>query len=287
VRLQELLLGIWNHHHAGGGAKPAPPPAAPKRRAGGGEPLGAELARRIEEGIRNGEDLEALFDEISDAVGGDDDADDEEDEAEPGPEPAFEGDLGALIHEYLWETGIEDSADAATLQRFLTSQRTAPTPALDLERIPGSDLVRFLLQVYLEHPPRERVAAVRAMHDTLQRFYRWAEQTQGYDLGAAISEVQATWIDELDRVHGATVALAALPPVAGRRPELLRVSALLPEGIELTATTGGEPWLIPRHAPGLRVGDLVLGTLRTPPGHAAEVDSIVLVLPAAVEPLFG
>lgn len=290
---RDLLLEIWQHYQTRlAAAAEEPPPAA--RPPAAGKPLGAALAERLEEGLRNHEDLEALFDEIDRTLGDDDepdldDADAEDDEDGDGIEAleAAEGDLASLIQEFLWETGRDQGPDAAILAGFHDQQRTSPTPVLDLEQIGGSDLVRFLVQIYLARPAGARVQAVQAAWDTLRRFYEWAEETQGYALRPAVAEAQQAWIDQLDRVHRAGVALAGERP-PGRSPgDLLRVTAVAPDHFEVAGGPRQEQWEVPLRAPGLRAGDLLVAGVRRGTHGEPEIDGIAVVLPGAVESLFG
>src|SRR5690606_27644008 len=135
---------------------------------------------------------------------------------------ADEGDLEALVHEYVWETGA--ACDEAALMELVRLQHEAPVPQLYAEHLTTPDFLRFLLQVYLRAAADARAAAVHGAFATLQRFGEWAAATQDYHLEAALAGARQALVDEVERLQAAGQALrtgaGAGGVAAGRRPSL-------------------------------------------------------------------
>jgi hypothetical protein len=258
-----------------------------------GESLGQTLARRIREGLEAHEDIEAMFASVEQLLGeridegGESAGETGVQQAETpgsGPDAADAGDLEALVLEYAWENGTRPGP---WLRQLVTQQREAPIDRTNVEYVTGSDLTRLLLHVYLQHPPPTRCAAVRDAHAELAGFYDWVAATQGYALGDRLQECRVAFLDHLDRVHAASMRLShGAPRASDRSSDLWRVAGVLPHGVELQATAAQEPLLLRETGAGLAVGDLLLASVHGDRGEA-RLDGIVLVLPAAVEPLIA
>jgi hypothetical protein len=290
---REVMLQIWNEHRlrAGDAAAPPPPPVpepvpAARRKevipddAG----LGAAIAARIESGLANHEDIEALFADVEGMLG-DEDEGDEESDGEPSGEP--EGDLEALIQEYLWERQLDGQAPAARiLATFAGQQNSQPVPGVYLEMIPARDLIAFLLRSYLAAPPRQRSASVREQFEALREFYEWAEQTQCYDLAPVLAEARATLIEPLERLQRASLALSTSEqPRRDLVPKVLRIGRV--DGGEVEVVGGGVEslWLdVPEAAPDLRVDDLILAALARD-ARGTRIEGFAVVVPSGAAAL--
>lgn len=278
---RELLLAIWNAHH---GARVADGEAPAEERAAPGESLGERLVRTLDEGLAQKRDVEELFAQLERMAGiepdeagddeddleGDDDADDaadeddfdtanDEDEAGDGDD---DGNLAALIEEYLWETGRSDDPAAADLRHFARLQANAALPHRDLEEITSADCMRLLLHVYLAAPPTERAARVRSTFEQLRGFYQWAVEVQEMDVGSVLDGCRGALIDQIDRLQAACLALST--PAPGRvRPGMLEVEEVAAKGFGVRDDDGGDHWIdAPAACQHLRIGDLLLGALQ-------------------------
>jgi len=141
---RELLLAIWNAHHrarSDDGDAPAEDRGAP------GETLGERLVRTLDEGLAQKRDVEELFAQLErmagiepdetddDEADGDDEDDDadivvsrsqprdhDDEDADDVTDQDADGNLAALIEEYLWETGRSEDPAAADLRHFAQLQ---------------------------------------------------------------------------------------------------------------------------------------------------------------------
>ena len=302
---RELLLAIWNAHHrarSDDGDAPAEDRGAP------GETLGERLVRTLDEGLAQKRDVEELFaqlermagiepdetdDDEADGDDEDDDADivvsrsqprdhDDEDADEVADQDA-DGNLAALIEEYLWETGRSEDPAAADLRHFAQLQANAALPHRDLEDITSADCMRLLLHVYLAAPPTERAARVQSTFEQLRGFYQWAVEVQEMDVGTVLEGCRGALIDQVERLQAACVALST--PATGRlRPGMLEVEEVTAKGFGARDDDGGDHWIdAPRAAALLRVGDLLLGALApaaTGPSAGRNFTGLVVALPA-------
>ena len=197
----------------------------------------------------------------------------------------FGGDLEPLVVEYLWESGLEQDAQADWLRLLIQLQQNAPLPRTDLELVTGDDLLRMLLHVYLGAAPRQRAAAVRAAHATLRGFYAWAARTQEFELDGALQRCSGPLLDQLERLDAAGALLSTTHDPA-LRPRLFTVEAVGPRGFGVR-DDDDEHWLTASSAAlaELRAGDLVLGALGRGAGGSAALAGLVVVMPAEVRPL--
>ena len=216
-----------------------------------------------------------------------DDAEDEvvaaadEDDGTVADEPRDDdaGNLSPLIEEYLWETDQSEGPAAAPLRLFAALPQNAALPNLDLERVTATDLLRFLLHVYLGAAPTQRSAAVRAAFAELGGFFRWAEATQEMALGPVLDACRGALLDQIDRLQAAGEALSTVGK-ASPRPGILQIEQVAADGFGVRDDDGDDHWLAAsaeqtRH---LLRGDLLLGAIA--PGPAGgRLTGLVVVLP--------
>ncbi len=295
-RARHCLVELWNLHQAdqGGREGAAPAPSGDDRRPPAprpGEALGQQLARTLEEGLAQHDDVEDVFRRLEHMAG----IEPEEVEApeamdadgEPGDNGgAGLGDLQPLTEEYLWERGEAVAGDAATLRLWLQLQQNAAVQRLDLEQVTALDLLRVLLHSYLAAQPGERATAVRAAFAVLQRFYGWAAETQGYELDAALAGCRGGLLDSVQRLQDAGIALSA--PSRGGSPCLMHVENVDDRGFGVRLDSGDGLWVAATGAVTglLREGDLLLGELHREAGRGA-LAGLVVALPAGAETLVG
>jgi hypothetical protein len=311
---RQLLLSIWNTHHRGAVAAPPLTSSAP------GESLGERLVRTLDEGLAQKRDVEELFAQLErmagiepeptdddddatidderdaddepahDADGDRDDYDEDEDDDErdradaaDGAE-ADEGNLAALVEEYLWESGHAQDPQAELLRLFAALPANAALPHRDLEEITATDVMRLLLHVYLAAPPPERARRVLATFEQLQSFYQWAAEVQEMDVGGVLAGCRGAMLDQVERLQQASIALSVGSKVLGR-PGVLAVEQVGRDGFGCRDDDGGDHWIAaaPTALSQLRPGDLVLGALAPVNGHGNEprrLLGLVVVLPA-------
>lgn len=284
-RLRVVLVEIWNGYRdvpqVSAPPKPTKGTSVPSRAEG----LGAQLARRIEEGLSAKEDVEELFDEVAEMLG--EDIDDEPEEVAG----VAQGDLEPLIQEFLWEHKCEAGPENAVLSSLLAQQQEAPVPKVDLEYLEASDLLLLLLRTYLDAPPAQRQARVQGVFDVLERFYVWAERTQEYELAGILSECREAFVADVGRLHRASLGLsdvAAAAPME-EKPTLLRVFGVTEGLLEVVPADGADPVRVSNLAAtaDLRGDDLLLAMIGPVAEGFLELRGMVVVLPAAAESLLG
>lgn len=287
--VRRVLLAIWHAHHANArelaaapeatpaGTDPEPEPAEPRP----GESLGQRLVRTLDEGLARRQNVEDLFRTLEHMAGVEEDGGDEEAADAP-------GDLAPLVQEYVWEQGEAAADDRATLQLWVQLQHNAAVPRTDLELVTGIDLMRVLLHVYLAAPPDRRSTAVRAAFAALQRFYAWAQETQGYQLAAVLGDCRGALLDHLDRLQDAGRRLSSAMPPDAPAPCMMHVEEVSPAGFGVRLDTGDAVWIAAGAEVGalLRPGDLLLGALQRS-GHGGRLGGLVVALPPDAESLVG
>jgi hypothetical protein len=294
-KLRVLLLELWNAHHAQQQPAQPPPRASSAATASGfapreGESLGETLARRIEQGIERHEDLETVYGEVEELLGESIDEDDDEDGGDATGVDMARGDLEALVTEFLWEEKCERGVEARVLGMLVRQQRERPVPKVDLEYLEASDLLRLLVQVFLGSAPADRAAAVHGAFGVLRRFYRWAEATQDYELGATLAACEAEFVGDVERLHRASLALSASqrPDARGAAPIMMRVLAIDGSDVHLQHGSDQSVWVSGASgARDLRAGDILLGGLRPGAPGCGTLDGMVVVLPAGAESVLG
>jgi hypothetical protein len=288
-RARMLLLGISNAHRSARTAPPAPPAPRGSASAGASETLGARLAQHLEQGLQSRRDVEEMFADLGEMLGEELEGDEEDEGGEPWGS-CDQGDLEPLVQEFLWEERCEEGREARVLALLVGQQKEAPVPKLDLEYLETADLMRLLLREYLGAPPALRQARVLEAFDVLRRFYEWAERTQQYELRAVLDACRGALVDELPRLHAASLALSAAAEAPGdEAPALLRVAYAGPEGLEVVPCDGAEPLRVrnPAALDALRAGDLLLAKVHVEAPATAALRDMVVVLPAGAETLLG
>lgn len=291
--MRTTMLELWNEHRLRAMERePATAPPAAVQRAddtpspveADGRGLGAVIAARIERGLAEHEDIEALFADVDNMIGG---GEEDDDEAGEGIESAAAGDLDALVQEYLWEREVEPgSAAQTTLAAFVEHQTGLPVPGVYLEAIPARELVSFLLRAFLAAAPSERAARVRAAFAALAAFYAWAEDTQAYELTPALDGCRQALVEPLDRLQRASVVLSQPASGATPLPRVLRVQRIDGGEFEVVGSETPPTWIdAPEAAPDLRADDLLLAAVLSDGRGGLRFAGPVTVLPAAAADL--
>jgi len=112
-------------------------------------------------------------------------------------------------------------------------------------------------------------------------------RTQEYPIAGVVAECHSAFVDHVDRLSHASLALSSNAGAAN--PVLLRVNAVAAGAIEVVPSSGGGgAWVAAGDDLGLVFGDLIIGSLRRgDDGETATLGGMVLVLPAAIEHLLG
>ena len=262
------------------------PPRGPGRRfePRTGEKLGEQLARRIEEGLADHEQVEALFADVEKLLGEDIDSAGEEDEGDVAAE-VDDGDLAPLVREFVWEMETAPE-DAAWLERFVTTQNKAPVPRTTLESIESDDVLRFCLEVWLDSPPQRRTADLHAAFVILDRFYRWAESVQLIDCRDALVPSRRLLIDQADRIDRASAALSADDTARGPA-ELYAVDAIEADGLRLRVLRSDRELRVVAQRAAVEqlcADDVIVGHLDD---SGTSFDGMAIVVPAALQYLLG
>ncbi len=283
--LQRTLIDLWNAHRA---QRPKARPQARRRRSTDGEDLagpglGAAIARRLEEGAANNEDIDTLFGDVESMLGEQIEEDDDDDAG-----PRQDGDLEPLVAEFLWERDHRQGSAAETvLTAFVAQQQGLPIPGVYLDAITPNELARFLLQTYLAAPPGHRAARVSAYFAVLSEFFAWGEETQEYALAGAIETCRREVAEPLARTARASLALSTATEVVGSlRPQVHRVQRIEAGEVEVAGDHTPPLWLdLPAAASLLRVGDIILAGLTADGQGGASIDGLAVVLPAGATEL--
>lgn len=289
---RRVLMQIWNHHASSSTPEretpePGTEPVQVEFRGDRAETLGQSLARRIEEGLAQHEDIDDLFASVGEMLGEDLSAEDEDPEDQSADDnPAAIGDLEPLVREFLWESGSDNDLATNVLHRLNSMQQEMPVPKTDIAYLESSDLLRLLLQIFLESLPNNRAPAVRSAFEVLESFYVWAERTQEYELGDVLRGC-LEFLEDVQRLHDASNLLSTVD--SGPAPCLMRVIELHETAVGVVVHGQNEPVLMAVPGPSaaaLRTGDLLLGSIRTDP-ESATLAGMVVVLPGELEHLLG
>ena len=245
--------------------------------------LGASVRARIEAGLADGRDLDQVFAEADEMVGGEDPAD-AEDRIE------VDGNLRPLIAEYLWETDAGKTADADVLEQMVAIQYEAPVPHMDLDGMGLGDVLRLMMQTYLSSAPGERTARVGEVFAVLERFFHWAIRTQGFDLQPLLDGVREGFVDHVPRLEAAGLALSSNQTVDDHARALYRVVSVSQDSFEIVAEEGDTLVQVPA-PPGcvdqLQAEDLILAAVRETEAGQAHFTGLVLVMPPVARNLLG
>lgn len=312
--MRQCLLDIWNYHqrHQTSAIETPPPDpvlptdVAPRRKpVANDRDLGAEIARRIQNGVDSEEDMADVFADVEQMAGMDPDPvgfrpDTVNLAAEPpaeltasevSDEDDFGGDLRPLMTEYLWEHGNQE-LDVEVLEGLFRTQCEASVPRLDLEAITSADLLRLLLQKYLGCAPGTRSAAVGRAFAVVEKFYAWVEHTQKYELAAVTQAVQSGLVDHVTRLEAASLELsaAASGAVDSVARELSRVVHVTAEWVEVAPDDGNDLIRVEIQAgiaQNLLPDDLLLGRLEFEAAGRGSFAGMVIALPRVALDLLG
>ncbi len=245
-----------------------------------GEKLGEQLARRIEEGLDGNEQIEALFADVENMLGEEIEEDDETIELSA----LDDGDLEPLVREFIWELDVEE-VERARLDAFVAVQNRAPVPRTSIESIERDDLLRYLLQVWLETSPAERVSHTRASGELIQKFFDWVESTQVVDRRVVVDEAKSAFLADLDRLDRAAHALGGGDEPVGE-PALYAVIGVDDDDLLFRAIDGVDELRTPDSGAGddLREDDLIVGSFDARRGTFVGMAHVV---PAALRHLLG
>lgn len=232
-RARQLMLRIWNAHQVAQNAgateseteeveKPAPKPTpAPKPKATPsfkpkeGEALGEAIARRIEEGLGGGEDVEHLFADVEKLFG------EPIDEAESDDvDPAMAGDLVPLIREFVWETD-RGSDDQRVLVELARTAADASVPRHDVESLQHEDLCRHAVAIWIGSAPVDRGPRLERFRDLSRAFFEWLVETQEIDLSERLRAARTDLLDSGPRLELAETLLRTVEKLP--RPGLYRL----------------------------------------------------------------
>jgi hypothetical protein len=301
--LRRLGLQIWNAQHVAPRESEPPteqppteqppteqPPARDAFRPRPAESLGQMLARRIEEGLSEHEDVEAMFADVERLLGESIDDPDDEDEAIVDPEV---GDLAPLFREFVWEREVPDD-EAAILDRFVEQQRAAPVPRLSVEYVEPDDYLRFLLRAWLDAPPTRRLEILRETFATLEGFLDWLADTQSIDLRQRLETSREAMMAHGSRLQSASLALSTSHRPGEDRPDaftLMRVTGTGKDWVDLVTGDGNRGLRVPitdELESVIVEGDLLFGAvLQDSPGDRYRLAGMVVVVPGDVEHLLG
>lgn len=291
---QELLAKLFDAQRRG--RTPAEPETPLEVRPGATPRLGADLVRHLEDGLAGNRDLETVFAEMARMAGIDPAELDEDTDVEPDPdasdrvaprdaEPFL--DLGPLVTEYLWESG-DDAGDRRVLEGLVQLTAALPVAVGQFEDLTSEHFLRLMLQGWLMAVPRERVATVVAIRDSLRRFVDWALAEQELDRTDALSACGPAFVDHAERMARAAELLsrgAGQPPTA---PALWRVEQVEADFFCVRRDDGDRTAVLAEKtaAGTLQPGDLLVGQV-VGDDDAPRFDGIVVVLPAATEGLLA
>jgi hypothetical protein len=249
--------------------------------------LGAEISARIARGLAEQEELDRVFGDVEAMVGEPVDAD--IDDIDGDALAAF-GNLPPLITGYLWETGGERGPDAAVLEQLVAVKGQAALPRRDVESLAGDDLIRVLLQVYLENRPGSRSAGVGAAFATLQRFLTWVEDTQEIPTTDLLTTVEHQLVQHVARLDVAGMHLSTADSTAQQGGRVHRVIACRALAIEVALGGDHRPVLVPVIAAvsgNLRIDDLLLGALLIDADGQGSFVGMVVAMPGVAADLLG
>lgn len=250
-------------------AEPPPADAAPRN---GHEPavgrgdVRAALAE-FDRGRSEGKDLESLFQELERSLGLGSVADEEEDVVAPD----FPGVVGAMVEEFLWDTGRERGEEAAQpLQCLRLFARFAQDIGV-FENLGARDLLVFSSCWVIEEGVLGGGDAARQLLSALKAFCRWCEETQEVALWSAFEEHHRGLSEALPRLAEANHrAPGSGPQVEHPGMEhpgsgLYSLAQTTQNGHAVVEDTEGRPLEIqldPELGPWLRAGDLLRGSIR-------------------------
>ncbi|MEZ6017489.1 MAG: hypothetical protein R3F49_20410 [Planctomycetota bacterium] len=171
-------------------------------------------AKAVDEFARNraaGADALAELAALRVALGLGEDGEDVEEEDAPAPD--FPGVVGAMVHEFVWETSVTAGEAAARELAPLAHLATFAEPIGVFEELAGRDLVRFASFWVIERGVVRDADAARALLAALRRFGEWCRDAHEHDVMGALEPA----LDGLD---------ASLPRVVEANAEVREAPAL-------------------------------------------------------------
>jgi hypothetical protein len=232
-------------------------------------------ARAIEEFAQNraaGRDALAELAALRDALG----LDEEDGEDDDSPAPDFPGVVGALVHEFVWETGVTQGEAAARELAPLAHLASYAEPIGLLEELGGRELVRFASFWVIERDVVADADAARALITALRRFGEWCRDEHDHD----VMELLTPALDGLESSLPRVIEANQLVPEGARRAvdaePVGDVFEVVDDAASLLADAAGHELTLtiePRVRAHLARGDRVRGTSR------AGVLSVLRVYP--------
>lgn len=248
------------------------PAAAPQRATTHAAPSDEARARAVDEFARNraaGRDAAQELAQLREALG----LDEDDDEADS-PAPDFPGVVGAMVHEFVWETSVTAGEAAARELAPLAHLATFGEPIGVFEELGARDLVRFASFWVIERGVVRDAPGARALLRAVRRFGEWCRDAHEHD----VMETLAPALDGLERSLPRVVEAnaAAVAPNRAAADEVGDVFEVLDDSAaRLRDAAGNEVALAiePRLRRHLGLGDRLRG-------HAAAgVLSVVRVYP--------
>jgi len=168
-----------------------------------------ERARVVDEFARKraaGNDAASEVAALREALGLDESDDDEEDQ----PAPDFPGVVGAMVHEFVWETSVTEGEASARELAPLAHLATFAEPIGVFEELGAKDLVRFASFWVIERGVVRDAAAARALLGALRRFGDWCRSAHEHDVMETFGPALDGLVESLPRVIEAN-NLVAVP----------------------------------------------------------------------------
>jgi hypothetical protein len=222
---RRLMIHAWEklwRTGLGQGASVQPSGSAAKSRVSTeGDPDIARVVADFEAKTRQGAPIEQLLSELEEKL-----ALDLEPEGEDSPAPDFPGVVGAMIEEFLWETGLESgAARVAELDRVKSFGRFAKDIGV-FENLSVRDLITYTCWWLPESGELENGSEARELLSALQQFCRWAEETHEVPLHTQFKSTITNLQSSLTRVIEANRRRTRSADKAeGELYEVLRVEA--------------------------------------------------------------
>ncbi len=186
------LLAVWSALR-GGGAGAAP--VAPRRVASDEAVPSATVAsalERFDEARRAGGDLDALFRVLEEDL----EIEPAGDAEEAGELPDFPGVVGAMVEEFLWDTGREAGEESAARFAGLRRLSRFGESVGVFENLSGRDLLDFAGRWLLDEGDLSNADEARGVLDALAAFCRWSEERQDVplwkDFGTTLEGLRAS-----------------------------------------------------------------------------------------------
>lgn len=254
-QLRRLLLELSHAQHAN---QTASPKTGAKTEIPVSE-LGGRLVAELEAGEAKGEDLEQLFARLERMVDGESSAPETE-----GPPPSIEwktkdeGNLEALMAEYLWERErIGKPLDRESLGRLEAFVRAlTPIDVREVEEVDEAAMASILVTPWA----RGEIQEVQSLMTDLVEWNQWLQSEQDTGFGMGVSDLRQQLIDESRRIAnlGTEIAEASSGSKDGSDVSSWHVLKGPDDAWILESAGRRRPWAQDLD---FHVGDLILGTL--------------------------